>query len=469
MYKIGNIIEGKDDFEVMYDENKNQYYLKNNKRMTLVKDDIDILCFELMRECNERIIKTKKSKKKLATLLIIAALSLGIISFNKLYQDNKISIEYLMDEDATLNDLLINSLKNNQTITIEQINLLSIYLNQLSSFEVDKLNALRISSRISKYDFTSFELDEKNIISFLDNILNIDDYGFVAHELYSYINGYDENYYLNSLANLFANNKESIEKLINGQALLDVIESDFDNLNTEKEFISLYIEQYHNLLEKEVRNYLVRHSLDMIVKNDLEEVYLTTNFINGSSTLQSNIFSSEQVLVNRETNNYYFNEGNDVSNQYYLNWLYSLIANYDKEFSNSDQRFLCYLKTSEEINKSLLGTETGKKITEIYGNYYNDIVTCVDMTNYYQKNYNYNVNLDRFHVLAYFGYDALAYLQDINTCLKEEVIEGNLDKENYENFIYDVNEIYESRYPYLVDEWQKIITEDITNEEIISL
>ena len=43
--------------------------------------------------------------------------------------------------------------------------------------------------------------------------MNIDDYGFVAHELYSYINGYDENYYLNSLANLFANNKESIEKL----------------------------------------------------------------------------------------------------------------------------------------------------------------------------------------------------------------------------------------------------------------
>ena len=76
--------------------------------------------------------------------------------------------------------------------------------------------------------------------------------------------------------------------------------------------------KYHNLLEKEVRNYLVRQSLDMIVKNDLEEVYLTTNFINGTSTLQSNIFSSEQVLVNRETNNYYFNEGNDVSNQYYL-------------------------------------------------------------------------------------------------------------------------------------------------------
>lgn len=469
MFKIGNIIEGKDNFDVMYDDKKDKYYLKHKNKKTLVKDDIDILCFELMKECNESIIKTKKSKKKLATLLIIAALSLGIVSITKLYQDNKISIDYLIDEDASLNDLLINSLKNNQTIRIDQINALSIYLNELSKYQIDKINALKIASRITEYDFQTFELDENNIITFIDSILNIDDYGFVAHELYNYINGYDETYSLNCLANIFANNQESIEKLLNGQDLITVLESDFNNIDTDKDFLPIYIEQYENLLENKVRNYLVKYSIDLIKKNDLENAYLTTEFINGNSKLQSNIFSSEQVLVNKDTNNNYYNEGKDITNQYYLNWYYDLIANYNGDFSNSDQRFLCYLNTSDEINRSLKGTETGHILTRTYGNYYLDIVTCVDMRSYYENNYNYNINLNRFHVLAYFGPVSLSYLQDINTCLKEEVIEGNLDKENYDNFIYKVNEIYTSLYPNLVEDWQNILIENNAIEERISL
>ena len=64
----------------------------------------------------------------------------------------------------------------------------------------------------------------------------------------------------------------------------------------------------------------------------------------------------------------------------------------------------------------------------------------------FPKNLNFKTNSEKEIKISINGNELIvkdkAYLQDINTCLKEEVIEGNLEKENYETFF--------------MNEWEKL-------------
>jgi len=437
---IAPLMEGEKEYHVYYDDKTEKYYkIFGDEKIELTGEEE--LNAKLADKCTYQVVSSKQDKKfkknfkKLAVLLLAGALLYAPIV------DHKEDIKYVAQTQSYVGDYqyLRNYQGNNETLSYDLQIKLPQYIEVLSRLGVKESRIVKIGNRLRKGDFTG--LSEIEVIT---RILGLDDNGFVANELYAYINGTPVPYKQAILTDLFTLEKDAARRLVNGESIDKLV----------KEMYGVKINS-KNLSDKDIE----------AVRMLGAQIADSLGFVDGTQGygLNNNIFE-EYVRIGFGTHNFYGKQTDEglenMTQSVYMKKLTDLVYGNAKfiDYQNQDDRFIVYLYAN-----SLLFGEFFNMDIEIPALLYSGVIANKDNVGYQvisqEELYSYLEDpalytYDNIHLLcqlAYYGEYGIYILQETNLCLLEDLKVGNITQAQYDMFIDAVLTIYSENYPELVD------------------
>lgn len=426
--------EGK-TYNVYKDKKTNEYYKIDGITVRRIFGD-DIRIAEAL---TENKIKEKANFKLPYALLVSTLILLKIITTfdaeklpffeekEEIEVDDEFAYDHLLDELGG-STYLNQAISENKTIKDKNIDK---YIEILSNVDIDKKDYTLLASKFSEYNFKNEEIS----IEELTDLLDLNDNGFVASELYCYVNNVKNNDKFMMISNIFAGEKDVIRRLLASENL--------EALISEKVGAKVSIDDIEE--NKKVRKYL----------DAKEEKY---SLYDGK--LQNNIFNKFICLNKNDEYNYYIDEKDgkltNITYDFYLFEFKKKIGDDDKvNYSDASDRKLVYFYATAILNDYYI-EPTAEDM--IYGTLLSlksdDYLNMFDLYGYlcnYEFDYKKALNLS---ALCY-DRSAIPLLQEVNLCLKEEVKEGNISEAEYLAFIKDVTNYLQSNdYDELKRFWE---------------
>ena len=363
-------------------------------------------------------IKNRKNKKEIFTLsyfvTIYSLIFIEIVSM--LNGRTTINDKKPVVEETALNDSLINlsrksylaeAIKQNNTIKDDLIN---DYIEVLAETEINESDFIIIAAKFKNYNFKNSEISTSS----LNEILNLNDYGFVASELYNYVHKEKNNQKFGTISNIFAGDTDILKRLFDRECL--------DDLIAEK--VGSKVSMAEILENEDVKKYISK----------TEEKY---KYFSGE--LQNNIFNKFICLnIDDKYNSYLYKENGSLKNVNYDYYKFELMKQIYKhenlDYKNEFDRKLVYFYATANLN----GVFFPDPVEEIlYGLFLSNNENYLNETDLYTFLSNYEFDYEKLVSLSDLSYysEALPLLQEVNLCLKEEVNAGNLSELHYLEFI----------------------------------
>ena len=250
-------------------------------------------------------IKNRKNKKEIFTLsyfvTIYSLIFIEIVSM--LNGRTTINDKKPVVEETALNDSLINlsrksylaeAIKQNNTIKDDLIN---DYIEVLAETEMNESDFIIVAAKFKNYNFKNSEISTSS----LNQILNLNDYGFVASELYNYVHKEKNNQKFGTISNIFAGDTDILKRLFDRECL--------DDLIAEKVGSKVSIAEV--LENEDVKKYISK----------TEEKY---KYFSGK--LQNNIFNKFICLnIDDKYNSYLYKENGSLKNVTYDYYKFELM------------------------------------------------------------------------------------------------------------------------------------------------
>lgn len=415
--------EGK-DCSVYKDKKTNAYYkIEDGVAKRVFSDDVKIA---------EKVIDHKKEKisKKEIGILTFAAVftSVVFVELSNILHGNVVTLDNkkVVKEETVSDYSLINgSRKSHLTEAIKQNNtikddLLVDYIDALADLNISEFDFIVIASNFKNYDFKNSEITA----STLNDIFHLNDHGFVASELYSYVHKSKNDQKFSTISNIFAGDTDILERLFDRECL--------DDLIAEK--VGTKVSTAEVLENEDVKNYI----------NEKKEKY---DYFPGE--LQNNIFNKFICINHDDEYNFYIKEENglltNVTYEYYKFELMRQIFKSDNlDYKNESDRKLVYFYANANLNGVFLDDPveeilTGALLSSTDGLYLNGQDLYAYLSNY---KFDYKKLINLSDLVYYSG--SLPLLQEVNLCLKEEVKAGNLNESDYLKFLNDITYYLES-------------------------
>lgn len=415
--------EGK-DCSVYKDKKTNAYYkIEDGVAKRIYSDDVKIA---------EKVIDHKKEKisKKEVCILTFAAVftSVVFVELSSILHDNVVTLDNKkVVKEKTVSDysLINGSRKSHLTEAIKQNNtikddLLVDYIDALADLNISEFDFVVIASNFKNYDFKNSEIT----VSSLNDIFHLNDHGFVASELYSYVHKSKNDQKFSTISNIVAGDTDILERLFDRECL--------DDLIAEK--VGTKVSTAEVLENEDVKNYI----------NEKKEKY---DYFPGK--LQNNIFNKFICINHDDEYNFYIKEENglltNVTYEYYKFELMRQIFKSDNlDYKNESDRKLVYFYANANLNGVFLDDPveeilTGSLLSSTDGSYLNGQDLYAYLSNY---KFDYKKLINLSDLVYYSG--SLPLLQEVNLCLKEEVKAGNLNESDYLKFLNNITYYLES-------------------------
>ena len=402
---------------VYKDKITNAYYkMEDGVAKRVFSDDVKIA---------EKVIDCKKEKigKKEIGILTFAAVftSVVFVELSSILHgnvdtlDNKKIEKYETVSDYSLINgsrkaHLTEAMKQNNTIRDD---LLVGYIDALADLNISEFDFVVIASNFKNYDFKNSEITASS----LNDIFHLNDHGFVASELYSYVHKSKNEQKFSTISNIFAGDTDILERLFNRECLDDLIA---EKIGTKVSIAEI-------LENEDVKKYISK----------TEEKYKCF-----SGKLQNNIFNKFICLnIDDEYNSYLYNENGSLKNVTYDYYKFELMKQIYKhenlDYKNEFDRKLVYFYATANL-KGVFFSDPVEEI--LYGSFLSYNENYLNETDLYTFLSNYEFDYEKLVSLSDLSsYSvALPLLQEVNLCLKEEVNAGNLSELRYLEFIKNV-------------------------------
>lgn len=434
---IAPYYEGDKKYDIYLDENTDKYYKINDEEKIELTGE-ELIAAKVSDNIVFKVTQSRKAKNHKRVFKIFATLLLaGVLLYGPI-NEHKQDIAYVINTQNMVDDYnyLREYQASNETLSDELQLKIPQYLQVLSNLGIKESKMVKIGNRLGRMDFRG--VDELNVIY---QVLDLDDSGFVAKELYCYVNGLEPEYEQGLISNLFSLDRDTAKKLINGESLDKLIKEKF-NVKVTTDVLS----------EKEVSTL---ENLNKIIEEEM-------GFIDGEYYLNNNIFEVN-VRIGCNNHNIYgeiTDEGLDnKTHEVYMKKLYDLVYSNAQyiDYINRDDRFIVYLYANALLNGDFFNMEIDVPdllYSGVQSNMYNiglQIVTEEELYTYLDnpEAYDYK-NMILLSQLAYLGEYGMYILQEATLCLAEEVKAGNFSQEDYDLFIDTILSIYENIYPNLL-------------------
>lgn len=448
---IGTLLENSKEYKLYRDLRNNKVYKIYENELELVNGR-DLEAALISEQVVDKITKKRKCKKSVENIKLLFYLSLfGLCTVN-IYQTFNEEIKFIYEEDSFQNNLNYLKASLNKNIIIDDVNknIMKEYINIIGKYDINEFRMIAIGQKLNSYDFKDKDLSSEDMIGVLNDILNLKDNGFVAKELYAYVNNKDVDEVTLLLANIFILERDIDFDLLNGESLENMIKNRFN--------VTMDI---NNLSAEDVE--ILRK-----INEELREVFVGELFTD-SYQFNNNIFSD--YITFRYDNRfdiYGTIEGSsfvECSDKVYLQKLIELLYNEGKEldYNNPDDRLLVYLYANSCLN-FINSDDIASFLYE--GTKYSELFPCISQENLFEyltkgtMNYKYVVFLRE---LVFFEEDSLPLLQEVNLCLKKEVECGNLTQDVYDYFINGICDYLEAYNP---DVYEKFIDAALKDKSI---
>ena len=442
--------ESNRNFKIYEDTVTNEYYKVNDEISSKVEYDEIKEAIKL-----NDLFRKKKNKKKPMILTTIGALAL--IKMLSLYdqveenltRDNEIlvtdeaTIDKAVNSDNSLRkigrkDYLVKAIKENKTIKDHNID---EYIDVLLRIDIDDVDYLLLASKFRNYNFNNEEITKEE----LKELLNLNDYGFVASELYCYVHKTQNVPQFAMISDIFTGDDDILKRLFGREKLEDVL---YEKIGAE---VNIY--EANN--DENVINAVLK-------KREEYNVY--------SGVLRNNIFNEFICLSNNGGYDVFFKETNgyleDVTyevNTYELLKKVNAIDTFD--YRVADDRKILYFYASANLNGVFLNDVTNEILAgAVNGSISQKYLDLCDLFGFLSA-HDYNFNYYKLISLADLSMysDAIPLLEEVNLCLKEEVRENNLTEEQYQAFL---NSVYSELKEHNNGDYELFLNANVNNESI---
>lgn len=304
---ICDLKENGKSYRVYQDKQTKKYYKVNGDEVIEFCDRSIIKAKELKNKC--KVVKAiKASSFAIASALLISASSIVVANISEKTQEwieDKKNKDYIELEKIGSFNYLIAAVKENNSIDYQKI---EKYLKILSQYDLNDEYVIRLGNLLKNYQFGENVITRED----LELLLGLEDHGFVANELYAYVNGIVLNDQYSDVANVLVDDTNVVNDLFNGISIETILEEElnhnisWDNLDNvlnskleekERKYSCFEGILNHNIFEKYVRKIVINENsltYDIYLKNSqgkiidisnevyylkyLEKFYTTDNF-----------------------------------------------------------------------------------------------------------------------------------------------------------------------------------------------
>ena len=436
---IAPLNEGGVSFDVYLDLDDNKYYkINGDLKIELSEDEIEMV--KAGEEYLHKVEAARRPKKKIKWKFVLALLVAGLFATYQ-YNEHNTEIKYIVAEQTEVGDynLLMDFLYRNDTISDEFRIKLQEYIKVLARLDVKESKMVKIANRLARGNFK--DATEKDILVY---ILDLKDNGFVANELYCYVNRTGVPYKQAILSDVFTLHRDAAKRLINGESISKLIKEYFGVSVSGSDLTKDDIEVVETLRTNIVKELgFIEESMGYGLNNNIFEEYVRIGF--GTHN-----FYGKQTLdgLDNMTQSVYYKK---LERLFYDNAKYI-------DYTNQDDRFIVYLYA----NSLLFGDFHNFDISVpelLYGAVKSNMdnigilpINEEEMYSYLEnpKLFRYD-NVTKLSQLAYLGETGIYILQEVNLCFREELKVGNITQEQYDKFMDEIFTILKSDYPELVD------------------
>lgn len=448
---------------IYHDKKRDCYIFINENEVMDIQEEQEILIIKKY----EKSLDKKKQKQKIIKIktsigiaLLLALTSVVKYKTNEYFKEsNKEKIEYLQSNRGVEDNLLLlhRSMDKNQTISPVLKNELKQYMDLFAQYD-SGMPIVRVANRIKYIDFSK---EESISPCLLKEIFDCKHGEFIAQQLY----WEQQNYFFRSdsyeglLINYLSFHTEDLEKVLCGQDLRFEIDGKkylvcLDKLNSYYPEVYNYLLEFHN--EK------------------IKEIHLPEDY-----RLGTNVFSPlvEAYSIKEKRSYYYKKEKNrlvDYTDKFYIDELSKIINEHGVYFDYYDEksRQLLYFyidayKRSKEVSSFSdyqdISSYIYRMIKEV------DVKSVVryhylsyeELLDFIRKDsFSYKPVVNMWDLAIY--PEAVSLLQELNLCLKIEVIEGNITKNDYDIFIELVSSLLENN----PEEYEKFQEANVLNDSM---
>lgn len=400
------------------------YKTKEEKAQLVEENELNSIetAYNLKKHNKNKIKKSKATKLKNRVLIALLAAGLIASSVSEFKKTHPLETTIIFEDQSHYQNMeyFKYSIDKNKTISIEDKEELLKYIEVLAKEDINDLRVLGIGSRLSDYNFSKVDVNSEDIIDTINTILNLKDHGFVANELYAFVNKTESKY--KDVSALFSLEKDLVGRLLTGESIDKIMKDklgfrvDIGNLSETDKII---IEFTGENIAREIINDKI-HTVSM--KNNIFSDYVVVNCAN-----KFDIYYYQDV------------EGNlySCTKDVYKEKLANFIDDYadTKDYTNKNYRVLVYLYANAVMTSAegmtadeLLfnGLDSGSHLE-------NNVIDRDSLYSFFTTGELKNAPYVLFSGLAKCGNVEL--LQEVNLCLKEELREGNITQEDYDKFI----------------------------------
>lgn len=449
-------------FEAVCEQHENGKYYnvyrdKKTNRYYRINDDTVEECFDLSIIASYEFVKKYRVKKavKASTILLTSALVLGVSGY-KIVDSVKTGISnYQNREYNELNELgtkayLLNAIEENKSINNDMLNK---YIDVISECDLSQEYIIKLSNLLKTYQFKENSIRVRD----LELLLSLDDHGFVANQLYNYVNKIASTNLNLKIANLFVDDEDIVNKLFNGESLDELLSEKID-----KDIDYKKLEKDPSILDEEL--------------NKNEEKY---NEYAG--VLNHNIFAPwiRKIVITENALSfdiYLKNNGNnikDISSYVYNYSYYETFYSHDTyDYNTLENRVRLYYLVNAELNTIMDYDDQDEMIINEITNPHSKYLNKIDYQSYLSHGTLDFSKLSMLSDLAYYGNIDAAFdlLIELDKCLKIEVKENNMLESDYLIFQKNVlNTLQLIDYSKYETYWKKTNEENNSLEEIRSL
>lgn len=419
--------ENGENFSVYMDKKTGKYYKINRDLVEEVsKRDVEII------ESARRVINARKSNRVLKYALIYTSLLVGTSAVLAVVMDNpkmknfltknktdkKIEVtvsdeDYVLLENMGRKSYLHQIVSENKTLNDK---LIDEYIAVLSTVPMSDTYFITFSLKLKNYNFSNSRIT----IDELDELFDLNDYGFVANELYDYVHKTGSYKKYQVTANLFVNDDDVLRRLFALEDLEDLIyekvgskvsiDDIADNIKVSEKILKIR-GKYHCLWE------------------------LKNNIFNKFVHFDMGVFKDNGDTYEDITDVYYRGE-----------FIKKIYKDSEFDYTNKEDRILLYFYVTAQINSfNLVDFHPKEPADAIFDGLPYQSTVRLDKGDLYDylsnKGFHY-YKLDSFSTLAnYINEGSLGLLVELNLCFKEDMKDGYLYDEQYSRFLEQIEEI----------------------------
>lgn len=463
--------------------------------------EYDILAaWEIKDHIESHRLHYKKIKMERLAFCGALALLTATLLFNLAFNHKlQYMIRYKLNGDKNIDKMNLDYAKDiinrNKTINDDVKKYLLAFFNSIiasqTNIDIDINAMIRIINRISKYDYSNFNLrDEEKTVEMLAYIINSKNdvaTKYLSREFYEnffnlqpskksllfdamnsgdnlsfcalIINGGDE-YYLKYLKNKYKLNDEQLKQVHNFLYTMEQID----------------IEDKYDF-EYYINRILAFNSSEFNALSKMDRYFSIEDLENGDCIYSGNIFNNEAVINIQKDSDYYFvyydkEREIDITSIRYMQKFYKLLESFDGTINrdNSQDRLIVYIQTLASLvnNNELLNEKRNSnyvdRLYEILENYLGNSFYI------YLSNENANPN----EIIELIGKilsshdglneEHLTFLAETILCLQCEVASDELDSYDYEEFYSFVSRIISNSFDeFVLFDFQKMINQGVNN------